>query len=468
MNSFLFLRQPLHPRENMMGNTVESFGSLMIELVLMDLSLGNDELLRDALLELHPAEQAYILESLPQDKRVLVWNLTAPEQHGEILSHMHEEVRANILGDMQAEQIVAAAGEMDVEDLAVVLDELPTDITTTIIDELEHDYRQRLEMVQSFEDGTVGKLMSHDVVSVREDVNVGVVMRWLRRHNSLPLQTDALMVIDEHGFYLGKLDVAVLLVSQAEAMVSDIMRRDVDQIRANANEHDLVVMFERRDLMSVAVVNEDNVLVGRIGVDDVLDLMREESERALLKTAGLDEQEDLFAPALPSAKRRGVWLGINLLTVFMAAWVIGQFEEVLDKFVALAVLLPVVASMGGIAGSQTLTLMIRGMALDQIAKSNVRWLMFKELTVGGLNGFAWSVVVALVAYLWFRDSGIALVIGIALILNLLAAALSGITIPLLLKRMGIDPALSGAVVLTTVTDIVGFLSFLGLASLILL
>ena len=451
-----------------MESVVESLGSQMIELVLMDLSLGNHELLRDALSELHPAEQAYILESLPQDKRAQVWELVAPEFHGEILSHMHEEARIGIFDEMPTEQIVAAAGEMDVEDLAVVLEELPEDITTTIIDELEQDYRQRLEMVQSFEEGTVGRLMSHDVVSVREDVNVGVVMRWLRRHSSLPLQTDALMVVDDNGRYKGKLDVSVLLVSQSEAMVADIMRRDVDQVQGNASEHDLIIMFERRDLMSVAVVNEDHVLVGRIGVDDVLDLMREEAERTLLKTAGLDEQEDLFAPALPSAKRRGVWLGINLVTVFMAAWVIGQFEEVLDKFVALAVLMPVVASMGGIAGSQTLTLMIRGMALDQIAKSNVRWLTVKEITVGGLNGLAWSLVVSLVAFLWFGDRGIAMIIGVALILNLLAAALSGITIPLLLKRMGIDPALSGAVVLTTVTDIVGFLSFLGLASLFLL
>ncbi len=451
-----------------MENLVESMGVQMIEHVLLDLSLGNHELLRDALLELHPAEQAYILESLPPDRRAQLWDLVAPEFHGEILSHMHEEARAGIIDEMPAEQIVAAAGEMDVEDLADVLEDLPEDISTSIIDELEQDYLQRLEMVQGFDEGTVGRLMSHDVVSVRSDVNIGVVMRWLRRHNSLPMQTDALMVVDENGRYKGKLDVSVLLVSQPEVMVADIMRSDVDMVRGDAGEHDLLALFERRDLMSVAVVSDEQVLIGRIGVDDVLDLMREEAERTLLKTAGLDEEEDLFAPAIPSAKRRGVWLGINLVTVFMAAWVIGQFEEVLDKFVALAVLMPVVASMGGIAGSQTLTLMIRGMALDQIAKSNVRWLTLKEVSVGGLNGIVWSVVVALVAYLWFGDMAIALIIGSALILNLLAAALSGITIPLVLKNFGIDPALSGAVVLTTVTDIIGFLSFLGLASIFLL
>jgi magnesium transporter len=246
------------------------------------------------------------------------------------------------------------------------------------------------------------------------------------------------------------------------------MRPDVDRIHALANEHELIGLFEHRDMLSVAVVDEEDVLIGRVAIDAILDLMREESERALLNQAGLDEEESLFAPMLPSAKRRGVWLGINLVTVFLAAWVIGQFEEVLDKVVALAVLMPVVASMGGIAGSQTLTLVIRGLALDQIANANVRWLLFKEIGVGLLNGLVWSVVVAIVAYLWFANSGIAIVIALAMILNLLAAAISGISIPLILRRLGIDPALSGAVVLTTVTDIVGFLSFLGLASLFLL
>jgi magnesium transporter len=209
-------------------------------------------------------------------------------------------------------------------------------------------------------------------------------------------------------------------------------------------------------------------LLGRITIDDVVDIIREEADRALLASAGLEQEEDLFAPVIPSAKRRAVWLGINLVTVFAAAWVIGRFEEALDKIVALAVLMPVVASMGGIAGSQTLTLTIRGLALDQIAAGNVRWLTVKEVLVGVINGVAWAIVVALVAYLWFQSTGIAAVIAAAMVLNLLAAAASGVAIPLILNRLGIDPALSGAVILTTVTDVVGFLSFLGLASLFLL
>jgi len=451
-----------------METVVESDNVLSVERVLQDIAQGNIEQLRTSLSEMHSAEQAFILESLPPEQRVQVWQLVRLELHGDVLSHLHEEVRASILGEMPDEQVVAAAGEMDVEDLAEVLEELPEDLGRTIILELEQDYRKRLEMVQSFDDDTAGRLMSHDVVSVRSDVSVAVVMRWLRVHGILPLQMDSLLVIDDVGHYLGKLDVSALLTARSNVMVSELMRPSVDFVQGNTSQRELLALFERRDLMSLAVVDEDNFLIGRIGVDDILDLMREESERVLLRSAGLDEEDDLFAPMLPSAKRRGIWLGINLGTVLMASWVIGQFEAVLEKFVALAVLLPVVASMGGIAGSQTLTLVIRGMALEQIASSNVRWLTIREIGVGALNGVVWSLVVALIAYFWFQDSGISIIIGAALILNLLAAAISGISIPLILKRYGIDPALSGSVVLTTVTDILGFLSFLGLASLFLL
>ncbi|MDX2504670.1 MAG: magnesium transporter [Gammaproteobacteria bacterium] len=451
-----------------MENIDDSIGSQLIELVLLDLSFGNDEQLRDVLAELHPAEQAHILESLPPEQRARVWALVDKTLHGEVISYLHEEVRTSIVDEMPTEQLVAAAEVMNVEDLAEVLETLPEDISDSIIEELESDYRQRLELIQSFEEHSVGRLMSHEVVSVRPDVNVAVVLRWLRRQKELPIQTDALLVVDEQGHYLGKLDISTVLTSMPEVLVSEIMRPNVDSVLASTSEHDLLAMFERRDLISMAVISEDNILLGRVGIENVLLLMREESERTLLKQAGLDEEEDLFAPMIPSAKRRGLWLGINLITVFLAAWVIGQFEEVLDKFVALAVLMPVVASMGGIAGSQTLTLVIRGMALDQIASSNVRWLAIKEVGVGALNGLVWSLIVACVSYLWFREPAISIIIATAMMLNLLAAALSGIFIPLILKRLGIDPALSGAVVLTTVTDIIGFLSFLGLASLFLL
>jgi magnesium transporter len=276
------------------------------------------------------------------------------------------------------------------------------------------------------------------------------------------------MVVDEDGRYLGKLELAVVLTSDPEEQVSSLMQADEPAVSASMSEHEVAGIFERRDLISVAVTDDRGLLLGRITIDDVVDVIREESDRAFLNRAGLSEDEDMFAPVLPSAMRRGVWLGINLITVFAAAWVIGRFEEALDKIVALAVLMPVVASMGGIAGSQTLTLTIRGLALDQIAAANVRWLTTKEFLVGATNGAVWSLVVAMVSYLWFNDIGISIILAVAMVLNLLAAALSGVIIPLLLNRWGIDPALSGAVILTTVTDVIGFLSFLGLASFFLL
>lgn len=451
-----------------MESVIESIGSDLVELVLLDLELGNLHELRQALAELHAAELAHILESLPPEQRRRVWELVDAEIRAEVLGYMRDEARSTIIDEMPEPELVAAAVEMDAEDLAEVLETLPEDLGDVIVDQLENEQRQRLEVVRSFEDGTAGRLMGDPGLAVRDDISIAVVLRWLRRHSELPSHTDALMVVDAGNRYRGKLDIATVLTAQPETPVSEVMRKDVDKVSAEASEHDVLTLFERRDLISVAVVGEDDALLGRICIDDVVGLIREEAEHSMMKQAGLDEEEDLFAPVVPSAKRRGLWLGINLVTVFLAAWVIGRFEEVLEKFVALAVLMPIVASMGGIAGSQTLTLTIRGLALDQIAKSNVRWLTLKEVGVGALNGLVWSVVVAGVAYVWFQDTGIAAIIAVAMVLNLLAAAISGVSIPLLLNRLGIDPALSGAVVLTTVTDVIGFLSFLGLASIFLL
>ncbi len=446
----------------------ETLGSEVIGWVIADLEAGRQGALSDALLEIHPSEIAIILESLPADFRQAVWKVVPAEHKSDVLTYLHDEVRAGIIDEMPHAELVAAAEEMAAEDLAHVFEELPEDRTETLLNALDQDHRQRLEAALRYEEGTAGRLMSTDVLSVRQDVSLAVVLRWLRRREAMPSHTDALMVIGAGGVYLGKLDVADLLTGDPDTLVEAVMRSQAETVRETASEKDVAALFGRRDLISVAVLDEAGRLLGRITVDDVLDVIREEADRTLMHSAGLDEEEDLFAPVLPSAKRRGLWLGINLITVFLAAWVIGRFEEALDKIVALAVLMPVVASMGGIAGSQTLTLTIRGMALEQIAASNVRWLTVKELAVGAINGVVWAVVVALVSFIWFRDAGLALIIASAMVLNLLAAALSGVSIPLILKRIGVDPALSGAVVLTTVTDIIGFLSFLGLATLFLL
>ena len=440
----------------------------IVELALADLEAGRHEQMHDAMQEMHPAEIAHLLEALPPSKRKDVWKLVPSEREGDILAYLHDEARNSILDQMESGEIVAAAETMEVEDLADVIEALPEDISESIMQALDDDHRRRLEELQSFEDGTAGRLMSTDVTSVREHVSLGVVLRWLRRHAFLPQHTDALMVIADDRKYLGKLDMADLVTGNPESLVRDVMHTDAEVVRTDMSVTDVAKLFERRDLISVAALDEYGYLLGRVTIDDVVDVILEEADRVVMNSAGLVEEEDLFAPVLPSAKRRAVWLGINLITVFLAAWVIGQFEEVLDKIVALAILMPVVASMGGIAGSQTLTLTIRGLALDQIHHANIKWLASKGLFVGMLNGMVWALIVSLVAYLWFNDQGIALIIGLAMVLNLVAAALSGVSIPLVLHRMGIDPALSGAVILTTVTDIIGFLSFLGLASIFLL
>ncbi|WP_435685178.1 magnesium transporter [Sedimenticola selenatireducens] len=440
----------------------------LLDQIIADLETGRQEALTQTLLATHPAEVASLLESLPPEQRSDLWEAVPVAQESEVLSFLHDEARTTIVDEMDPGELVAAAGSMAPEDLAEFIDELPEDLTSNLLLALDTDHRKRLDSVLNYEEGSAGRLMSTDVISVRKDVTIAVVMRWLRRHESLPPHTDSLMVIDDEGDYLGKLDVSDVLTSNPATLVEAVMQPEAATVRADLSEHDVATLFERRDLISVAVLDTSGKLLGRITIDDIVDVIREESDRTLLRSAGLNEEEDMYAPVLPSARRRGLWLGINLITVFAAAWVIGRFEEALDQIVALAVLMPIVASMGGIAGSQTLTLTIRGLALNQIASANVRWLTIKELLVGAVNGVVWALVVSLVTYLWFGEPGIAIIIGTALILNLLAAALSGIAIPLLLNRWGIDPALSGAVILTTVTDIIGFLSFLGLATLFLI
>lgn len=439
----------------------------LLDQVLVKLKEGDPDALREQLEGIHAADVANVIESMPPVKRIEVWEAVEPVHEGEVLANLHEKARSSILNNMDTAEVVAAAEQMDTSDLAEVLESLSIDLTEQVLQTLDSDYRQRLETTLSYAEGSAGRIMSRDVVSVRKDVSLAVVQRYLRFYKDLPLHTDAISVIDEHGEYLGSLMLSHVLTQTPELKVEDIMIPG-DWISDDASEHDVVIMFERRDLISVAVLDDNRHLLGRITVDDIMHIVREESDRAYLQRAGLNEEEDLFAPILPSAKRRAVWLGINLATVFLAAWVIGQFEAVLDKLVALAVLLPIVASMGGIAGSQTLTLTIRGQALGQIAAGNIRWLFNKELAVGLLNGLAWAVTVAIVTQLWFKNWGISGVIATAMIINLFAAAASGVAIPVVLKRLGIDPALSGAVILTTVTDIVGFMSFLGLATLLLL
>ncbi|UCE77708.1 MAG: magnesium transporter [Gammaproteobacteria bacterium] len=417
---------------------------------------------------LHPAESADLLESLPHGPRELLWELVAPEDQGEVLIELNEEVRAGLIEQMETHQLIEATEGLDTDDLADLLINLPGTVIHELLHSMDKQNRQRLEAVLSYPEDTAGGLMNPDMVTVRANVSLDVVLRYLRLRGDIPDLTDSLMVVNRFDKYQGVLPLTTLLTSDPDASVAEVMDRSVDGIPASMPDVDVARLFQDRDLVSAAVVDDDNRLLGRITIDDVVDVIREEADHSLMSMAGLDEDDDIFAPVVRSARRRAVWLGINLATAFLASWVIGLFESTLDKVVALAVLMPIVASMGGIAGSQTLTIMIRGLALGQVGSGNARSLMYKEIMVSIMNGLIWSLVVALIAVAWFQKMEIGIIIGCAIVINLICAAVAGFAIPLLLKRVGIDPALAGSVLLTTITDVVGFMAFLGLGTLYLL
>ncbi len=432
------------------------------------LQTGTMQHARAMLNELTPAEIAHLLESVPPAERQFLWDLVDPEKEGEVLIDLSEELRNSLIRDMSLDDLVNATEGMDVDDLADFIQSLPDRITTQVLTSLDTQHRERLEAVLSYPEDSAGGLMNTDMVTVRAEVTLDVVLRYLRKLGELPEHTDSLIVTTRDNTYVGVLPLTTLVTSDPELTVADVMDRDAEVIKASMEDDDVAKIFETHDLVSAPVVDENMKLLGRITVDDVVDVIREEAEHSVLSMAGLNEDDDLFAPVVTSSRRRAVWLGINLLTAFMASWVVSNFETTLQQVVTVAVLMNVVASMGGIAGTQTLTLVIRGLALGQISRSNRSWLFSKEVIVGLLNGVGWAVVIALIAAFWFNDVKVAYVIAAATIINLLVASFSGVAIPLLMRKFNVDPALAGSVVLTTVTDIVGLFVFLGLATVFLL
>ena len=417
---------------------------------------------------LQPAEIASLLESLPGAQRELVWDLVDPELEGDVLVELNEEVRADLIREMDTEELVAAAEGLEVDDLADLLADLPEAVNQRVLRSMDSQDRERLSAVLAYDADTAGGLMNLDTVSVRPDVSLETVLRYLRMRGELPEKTDALFVVNRHDRYLGTLSLPRLLTEDPERTVGEVMDTAAQAIEPETPANQVASLFQDHDLLSAPVVSPGGRLLGRITVDDVVDVIRDEADHSVMSMAGLDEEADMFADVVPSARRRGVWLGINLATAFLAAWVVGLFEGTIQSIVALAVLMPIVASMGGVAATQTLTLIVRGLALGQIERANARWLIAKEISVAVLNGLAWATVVAIVAMLWYRDWRIAGVIFCAMVINLLAAALAGVIVPLTLKRFGVDPAVAGGVVVTTVTDVVGFASLLGLGTLVLL
>jgi magnesium transporter len=415
---------------------------------------------------LRPPEVANVLESFPTKVRQVIWDLLDEEIRNQTLQHLNEDVRGSFLQEMDTAQLVAVADDLDTDDFADILQQLPQSITDQVLASLDHRDRARVEAVLSYDEDSAGGLMNTDTITIRPRHALELVFRYLRIRKDLPETTDALIVVNSRDEYVGMLPFSKLLTSDPTVTVREVMDSDAPAIQVDAPDTEVARIFSDQDLVSAAVVDSSGRLVGRITIDDVVDVIIEDATEAVLGPAGLGVDEDTFAPIHKSLRRRAIWLGINLITAFIAAAVINLFEETIVKVVALAVLMPIVASMGGIAGTQTLTLIIRGEALGHINQSNLMWLLNREFVISVLNGLLWASLVAVTAAIAFQDLNLGLVIGAAMIITIVVAAVAGSLLPSILRRMDIDPAIAGGVVLTTITDVTGFFVFLGLATLV--
>ena len=427
---------------------------------------GSYNHLRSMLSSLPAADVAHLLESAPPKSRRILWQLVDLEREGEVLQELHDDLRPQFLQGMKTDELVAIAeGLSEDDDIADILQSLPEEIVQEVLQSMSAQVRNRLEKVLKFPPDTAGGLMNTDTITVRAGHTVEVVLRYLRMHESLPEMIDNLIVVNRHDQFLGLLPLKKILTCDPSVSVRQLMNTEVQPIQADVPDTEVAALFESHHWVSAPIVDADNHLLGRITVDDIVELIRDNADRSMLNMAGLDEEADTFAPMQLALPRRLVWLSINLITAVIASQVIGLFEHTLDKVVVLAILMPIVASMGGVAGIQTLTVVIRGMALNQIGKANTYWLLQRELLLAFVNGLLVASVIALIAGLWFHDLYISIIIGTATIINLITAAASGTLLPLIMKRMNIDPAIAGGVILTTITDVIGFFSFLGLATL---
>jgi magnesium transporter len=418
--------------------------------------------------ELHPADVAGLLESLPQKERALVWHLAAPEEDGEVLLEVSDAVRETLIETMDQQELLAAVDDLDADELAELAADLPHEVVYEALKTRDEEERAQVAAAMSFEDGQVGAIMDFELVSIRADVACEVVLRYLRRFESLPDHTDKIFVVDDNDVLKGVLPVRKLLVADPEERVENVMATDVVRFRPEDDVEEAALAFERYDLVTAPVVDANKKLIGRITIDEMVDVIREESEADMLNMAGLQEEEDLFAPIWDSVKNRWMWLAINLCTAFIASRVIGAFEGSIAKIVALAALMPIVAGIGGNSGNQTITMIVRAMAMGQLSGSQARRLLKKEVGVALVNGLIWGSAMGLISWLLYDSPGIGLVMVAAMTLNLLLAATVGVLIPVAMEKAGRDPALGSSVLITAVTDSGGCLIFLGLATIFLL
>lgn len=424
--------------------------------------------LRKKLDELHTADIAYILEALPIEQRLLVWNLVKADRDGDILIEVSDAVRESLIATMSREELREAAEQLDTDEIADLAPDLPQNVMRDVFKSLSIEEREQLRAAMSYPEDSVGALMDFNMVHVREDVTLEVVSRYLRRFDELPDHTDQVFVVDRNDRFMGVLPINLIVVNEPEMVVGELMLTDTIQLNPDDKADQTAQSFERYDLVSAPVVDEDGKLVGRVTVNVVLDFIRSESETDLLNQAGLREEEDIFASVWKSAQNRWAWLALNLCTAFFASRVIGGFENTIVKYVALATLMPIVAGIAGNSANQTTTIIIRSLALGQITHSNARRLMIKELAISGLNGLVWGGIAGLFAYFLYHSIALGIVMTSAMLLNLIVGAIVGLFIPLVMQKMGRDPAIGSSVMITAITDSGGFFIFLGLATIFLI
>lgn len=437
--------------------------SLSLSRVDEALRYGTSQEVASLLADMEPGDVAHLINASPPETRDIIWPLLESDQEADVLNELPDDLRNQFLSDLQPEAVASIVRQLDDDDVADILHELPATVTDDVLEALTDSDRERLTATLDFPDDVAGGLMSTDVLTIRADLTLDVVLRYLRRHIELPENTDSLMVTNREGHYVGLLPIRTLLVSDPHVSVREMMTTEREPLDVMTPDDEVARRFERNDWISAPVIDAEGKLLGRITIDDVVDVIREEADHSLAVMAGLGEG-DTFARVAQTAPRRTVWLAVNLITAVLAAAVISAFQGTIEKVVALAVLMPIVASMGGIAGTQSLTVLIRAMAMGQVNNRTELWLVRREVYVAVLNGLLWSVVIAAMAVYWFDDPILGGIIAAAIMINLLTAGLAGAALPIILERLDIDPALAGGVVLTTITDVVGFFAFLGLAA----
>ena len=449
-----------------MAETESTAFEVSLQNLMLSLEASDYDEAKAQIKEVHPAEIARLLEAIqPKDRSILWPNIDILIQ-GEILKEVNEEVQSQLIGEMTVDDLVKATEKLDSDDLADLVPNLPESAVHSLLLTLDFKHREHLNKILSYPEDSAGGLMNTDFITVRPDVTIRAVIRYLRLLKEMPVDTDQVFVVDRNFNYLGSLLITTILTEEPGQTIQNLINSEHSKpISAETDETEVALLFEERNLISAPVIDEKNQLVGRITIDDVVDVIRDQAEHSVMSMVGLDEDEDVFAPILLSSRRRSVWLGVNLITAFIAVYFIGLFEATLEQKIALAILMPVVASMGGIAGTQTLIIVTRGIATGRVSAANIRLLINKEVAVSLLNGFIWSIVIGLITFYWFSDLLLSFIIALAIIVNLVVAAFSGAFLPLMLTRLKIDPALAGGVILTTITDVIGFVAFLGLAAL---